>query len=104
MTLIRESPLIYWAIFIYTGNNHKKGISRQLSFFSLFGSFHENVTLKNGQNEIVFDYGTPCLSYSINGFLKFLKKCFCAELSPFFYISLRFICKFEDQLRKNQRR
>ena len=39
--------------------------------------------------------------YVKNSFLKFLKNCF-AELLPFFYISLRFLCKFEDQLRKNQ--
>ena len=39
---------------------------------------------------------------SKNGFLKFLKNCFFAEVSPFFYISLRFLCNFEEQLRKNQ--
>ena len=27
---------------------------------------------------------------------------FFAELSHFFYISLRFLCNFEEQLRKNQ--
>ena len=39
---------------------------------------------------------------SKNGFLKFLKKNFCAELSPFFYISLRFICKLEEQFWKTK--
>ena len=39
---------------------------------------------------------------SKNGFLKFSKNCFFAELSPFFYISLRFLCNFEEQLRKNE--
>ena len=39
---------------------------------------------------------------SKNSFLKFLKKMFFAELLPFFYISLRFLCNFEEQLRKNQ--
>ena len=39
---------------------------------------------------------------SKNGFLKFSKNWFFAELSPFFYISLRFLCNFEEQLRKNQ--
>ena len=35
-----------------------------------------------------------------NDFIKFYKKSFCAELLPFFYISLRFLCNFEEQLRK----
>ena len=35
-----------------------------------------------------------------NGFLKFLKNCFFPELLPFFYFSLRFLCKFEELLRK----
>ena len=30
--------------------------------------------------------------------IKFLKKLFFAELLPFFYISLRFLCKFEERL------
>ena len=30
--------------------------------------------------------------------IKFQKKLFSAELLPFFYISLRFLCKFEEQL------
>ena len=34
--------------------------------------------------------------------IKFQKKLFSAELLPFFYISLRFLCKFEEQLRKNK--
>ena len=29
---------------------------------------------------------------------KFQKKLFFAELLPFFYISLRFLCKFEERL------
>ena len=36
--------------------------------------------------------------------IKFQKKLFLAELLPFFYISFRFLCKFGEQLRKNQRR
>ena len=39
---------------------------------------------------------------SKKAFLNFLKNCFFPELLPFFYISLRFLCNFEDQLRKNQ--
>ena len=30
--------------------------------------------------------------------IKFQKKIFFAELLPFFYISLRFLCKFEERL------
>ena len=30
--------------------------------------------------------------------IKFQKKLFFAELLPFFYISLRFLCKFEERL------
>ena len=30
--------------------------------------------------------------------IKFQKKLFSAELLPFFYISLRFLCKFEERL------
>ena len=30
--------------------------------------------------------------------IKFQKKSFFAELLPFFYISLRFLCKFEERL------
>ena len=30
--------------------------------------------------------------------IKFEKKLFFAELLPFFYISLRFLCKFEERL------
>ena len=49
------------------------------------------------------NFGIPFLMWiSKNFFLKFLKNCFFAELSPFFYISLRFLCNFEEQLRKNQ--
>ena len=38
-----------------------------------------------------------------NDFLRFLKNCFFPEILPFFYISFRFLCNFEEQLRKNQR-
>ena len=37
-------------------------------------------------------------------FSNFWKNCFYAELLSFFYISFRFLCKFEEQLRKNQTR
>ena len=30
--------------------------------------------------------------------IKFQKRLFFAELLPFFYISLRFLCKFEERL------
>ena len=51
----------------------------------------------------LWNFGTTLLTgLPKNGFLKFLKICFFAELSPFFYISLRFLCNFEEQLRKNQ--
>ena len=45
---------------------------------------------------------TFLMRISKNGFLKFLKNCFFPELLPFFYISLRFLCNFEEQLRKNK--
>ena len=44
------------------------------------------------------------LGISKNGFLKFLKNWFLAELLSFFYICLKFLCKFEEQLLKTQRR
>ena len=39
---------------------------------------------------------TSFLCYSRNGFLNFLKNCFFPELLPFFYISLWFLCNFEE--------
>ena len=45
---------------------------------------------------------TFLMRISKNGFLKFLKNCFFPELLPFFYISLRFLCNFEEQLHKKQ--
>ena len=41
-----------------------------------------------------------CDLWHRNGFktIKFQKKLFSAELLPFFYISLRFLCKFEERL------
>ena len=37
-------------------------------------------------------------------FFQIFEKLFFPELLPIFYISLRFICTFEEQLRKHQRR
>ena len=49
------------------------------------------------------NFGTTFLmGLSKNGFLKFLKNCFFAELLPLLYISLRFLCNFEEELHKNQ--
>ena len=51
----------------------------------------------------VWNFGIAFIMWiSKNGFLKFLKKYFYAELLPFFYISLRFLCNFEEQLRQNK--
>ena len=51
----------------------------------------------------LWNFGTILLTgLPKNDFLKFLEKIFLAELSPFFYISLRFLCNFEEQLRKNR--
>ena len=36
--------------------------------------------------------------------IKFQKKLFSAELLPFFYISLKFLCKCEERLQKEQMR
>ena len=48
-----------------------------------------------------WNFGIIILTWlSKKGFLNFLKNCFFAELSPFFYISLRFLCNFEEQWRK----
>ena len=47
-----------------------------------------------------------CILWCRNGSktIKKIKKLFSAELLPFFYISLRFLCKFEERLQENQRR
>ena len=53
----------------------------------------------------LLNFGTPfCMWISKNGFLKFLENCLFADLLPFFYISLRFLWNFEEQLLKNQLR
>ena len=44
------------------------------------------------------------ITYSKNGFLKLFENLFFQELLPFFYIYLRFLCSFEEQLRKTQLR
>ena len=46
----------------------------------------------------LWNFGTTFLMWlSKNRFLKFLKNCFFAELLPFLYISLRFLCNFEEE-------
>ena len=48
-----------------------------------------------------WNFGISCLMWiSKNFFLKCLKNCLFEELLPFFYISLRFLCIFEERLQK----
>ena len=72
-------------------------------FVCMYVCIYVSVIVATPFNLELWNYGTTFLiGLPKNGFLKFLKKSFFAELSPFFYISLRFLCNFEEQLRKNQ--
>ena len=69
----------------------------------LYVSMYVSAVVATPFNLELWNYGTTFLmGLPKKVFLKFLKNCFFAELSPFFYISLRFLCNFEEQLRKNK--
>ena len=72
-------------------------------YVCIYVSMYVSAIVATPFNLQLWNFGTTLLTgLPKNGFLKFLKKFFFAELSPFFYISLRFLCNFEEQLRKNQ--
>ena len=73
-------------------------------YLSIYLSMYVLAIVATPFNLQLWNFGTTLLTGPPKkGFLKFLKNCFFAELSPFFYISLRFICNFEEQLRKKQK-
>ena len=68
-------------------------------FVSIYVSMSFIAIVATPFNPQLRNFGTTFLMWlSKNGFLKFLKNCFFPELLPFFYISLRFLCKFEERL------
>ena len=93
--IIFKTTAIYRAFiaFISSYVNTKMSVCLSICSFAFFQAISKPIGIQ---------FGTKWLFWPRKGSkTTIFKKLFLAELLPLFYISLRFLCKFEERLQKN---